>query len=83
MAQITITIPDAVVQRVLTAMCNTYGYQATLPDGTPNPQTQAQFARAQLAAYVKAVVTAYEATQAAEAARVSAANTASSDIAVT
>lgn len=83
MAQITVTIPDAVLPRVLAAFAASYGYQATMPGGAPNPQTQAQFAKQKLADYVKAVVTAYEASQAAEGARTSAVNTANTDIAVT
>lgn len=72
MAQITITVPDAALPRVLAAFATAYGYQATLPDGTANPQTQAQFAKQKLADHVKAVVTTHEANKAAEDARTAA-----------
>lgn len=65
MAVISITVPDAMLPRVVTALTAAGGYSATLPDGTPNPQTPAQFAKAMVAAYVKQVVKTYEAEQSA------------------
>lgn len=53
MATISITIPDASLQRVVDGMCAWHGYSATLPDGTPNSQTKGQFVKARIAAFVK------------------------------
>jgi hypothetical protein len=83
MAQVIVDVPDAVLPRVLDAFAATFGYQATLPSGAPNPQTRAQFAKQRLAAYVKQVTVAYEATRDAEAARQTSTQTANTDIAVT
>jgi hypothetical protein len=83
MAQITISIPDAVLPRVLDAMASAYGYSATLPDGSPNPQSKAQFARQQLANFVKQTVAEQEVRAAVAAASQSAASKAAADIAVT
>lgn len=79
----TLQIPTAAVTRIATAFCATYGYQATLEDGTANPQTPVQFTRQQVAAYIKAIVIAYEATVAAEAARQAAAAEVDSAITLT
>ena len=71
MATITITIPDAVVPRVLAAVCNTYNYD---PAGG---QTQAQFAKQIVAGMLREIVASYEgrqARQAAEEAAVAAGN---------
>jgi len=38
MASITLTVPNTVVSRITNAI----GYSATLPNGSPNPVTQAQ-----------------------------------------
>jgi hypothetical protein len=65
MASITLTIPDAQATRVLNALATQWGYLSVLPDGTANPQTKAQFVKAELARYCKRVVVAYEAAQAA------------------
>lgn len=54
MATISITVPDAVVPRVLDAMADTYTYDPAT-DGT-----KAQFAKKQIAAHVKSIVVAYE-----------------------
>lgn len=51
-------------QRVITALCAVNGYQATLPDGTANPQTPAQFAKACVVAYIRQTVFGYEQSQA-------------------
>ena len=49
MASINLQIPDAVISRVINAICAQQGYQAELvaEDGTTssNPQTKAQFAK--------------------------------------
>lgn len=55
MASITIAVPDAQVQRVLDAFCNTFGYNAAT-DGT-----KASFVRKQMASYAKEITLAYEA----------------------
>ena len=71
MANLTVTVPDGQVQRVLDA----FGYSATIPnpdydpnadppdtDPTtiPNPQTGAQFLRSRLVDHVKRIVREHE-----------------------
>lgn len=68
MAQIVIDIPDAALTRVRDAFAARYGYPPFI-DGVANPQTKAQFAKAQIADFVKQTVSDYEAMRAAEAAR--------------
>ena len=63
MATMTVTIPDAQVPRVTTAVCASGGYQATLPDGSPNPVTQVEFVRQQITGFLKHTVVVYEAKQ--------------------
>lgn len=36
MASITLTIPDAIVQKVLTGFCSTHGYAAQIPSKDNN-----------------------------------------------
>jgi hypothetical protein len=50
MAQITLTIPNAVLQDVLDALAE--GYQPVLPDGSDNPQTRVQFAKEQIRVFI-------------------------------
>lgn len=64
MAQITITIPDAVVQRVLDAFAYRFGY-----DSVPDPKpTKAAFAKQALVSQIRAVTHDYEKMVAAQAA---------------
>lgn len=76
MAQFCITIADADVDRVLTAICANYGYQANLPnpdfdpfqledpDTNPtliaNPETSSQFANRMTRNFLMNHTTAYE-----------------------
>lgn len=88
MAQLTITVPDAQLQRVLDAFKAQYSYQATVPGPTPedppvpNPETVAQFVRRRLRVYVMDVVRAHESLKAAETARAAAANAVDSELAL-
>lgn len=76
MANLTVTIPDTVAQRALDAVCSTYGYDSAT-DGT-----KLQFAKSVVADFVKDVVRAYEANQAAEACRAAAIAKADSEVSV-
>lgn len=58
-ADITITIPDAAVPRVINAMAAVHGYEETI-NGQPNPETKAQFARRMLLKYLRDVTLGYE-----------------------
>lgn len=75
MANITLTIPDAQLARVVSAFSIAYGYQDTIPGATPadppvpNPETRAQFMRRHIMEFVRNTVQAVEANVAAEAAR--------------
>jgi len=82
MASVTITIPDPVVTRVLTAICANHGYQATI-DGSPNPETKAQAVKRYVKEWAMAHVEAYEAKEAAEEARLAAIAAAKNDITIT
>lgn len=66
MATITITIPDPVAQRVITAVSEYFGYAAQIPDpatggSIPNPETRAQFSQRMIRDYLKTIVKNYEA----------------------
>lgn len=74
MANLQITVPDAMVPRITEAFKRQYNYQTTLPDGTANPETENQFLRRMILEYVKGVTGAHEAVGAAETARNNAAN---------
>lgn len=73
MANLTITVPDQHLTRVLNGFAAHHGYKDTLenPDGTtsPNPETKIQFARRIIRRFVLDSVKAYEAPIAAETAR--------------
>lgn len=56
MANIQLTVPDAAIARIRDAFCAEFNYQATLEDGTPNPQNKTEFTRQQIIAYVRQVV---------------------------
>lgn len=77
MASINITIPDAVVSRVLDALSAKWGYDSN------SGLNKAQFARQTLAAYVKATVREYESHQAAVAAKATAQASVDSEITIT
>lgn len=75
MAQITLTIPDAVLTRVITALASTQN---------PNdPTPPAQFAKQRVIQYVKGVVYGYETNLAAQAATVTAGNDVNTNITIT
>ena len=73
MATMTINIPDAVANRVTNGVCARYGYQAVFEDGTPNPETKAQFAKRMVILFIKRAVREAEMEAAAKAAEVEAA----------
>jgi hypothetical protein len=84
MATLSITVPDAIVQRVLNGAAYYNGYQDQVQDGNgnlvPNPMTKVQFVKNIIKTYIKNCVTAYEATHAAEVARQAATDSAQADI---
>lgn len=75
MATMTITIPDAQLNRVRDAFAAAYGYSATVPDPAnpgqtiPNPENKTQFTQRMVRKYMHEVVKGYEATKDAETAR--------------
>ncbi len=71
MATLSITIPDDKLGRVRAAFGVAYGYQDTI-NGSPNPESLAQFTRRRVIEYIKDVVRAHEAQSAADAARIAA-----------
>jgi hypothetical protein len=56
MATLTINIPDAVATRVTNGIAKRFNYKATFEDGTPNPETKAQFARRKVIEFMKRAV---------------------------
>lgn len=70
MANITIPIPDAQMQRVSDAFTKQFGYQDMIPDPNdptktlPNPETKQQFVQRMMRAYIKDIVAGYEGMQA-------------------
>lgn len=64
MAQITITIPNPVLDRVLVGFTNNRGYQATTINSEgqsiPNPVTRAEYSKQQLIQFIKECVISYE-----------------------
>lgn len=80
MASITITIPDSIAQRTLNGFCTHYGYQATLENGTPNPQTKLQFSKAKLIEIIREAVRATEIQVASNQAAATASASVDSDI---
>lgn len=77
MAQITVTIPDAVLPRVLDAFAVRYGWNAA------GGQTKAQFAKAKLIDFTRDVVRLHETATAAETARSAASAGVDTDIVLT
>lgn len=83
MAQISVTIPDELKDRVIDALCGQYGRPETVNvDGVdvPNPTTKNQFAQNIVKSFIKEVVMAYEANKAGEVARKAALNKAKDEI---
>lgn len=68
MANINIVIPDNLLPRVINGIASFYGYQTEI-NGQPNPQTKAQFAKAQLIAHIKHCVKTVETDEAVNLAR--------------
>lgn len=83
MATITITIPDAIAQRVLNGFSQRYGYQPLLENGTANPETKAQFCKRKITEIVKVAVRESEMNTAINAASKAAADAAESEIQMT
>jgi hypothetical protein len=71
-ANIPISIPDNMVQRVQDAFAGSNGYQDTVPDAQgamiPNPETKQAFTQRMIREYVKGVVSGYEGRKANETA---------------
>lgn len=86
MAAISVTIPDALLQRVLDGFAGQYGYAATIPDpnnpssNIPNPQTKAAFTKQRVLEFIQQVVIAWEAKNAGETARIAAVTKAQNEI---
>lgn len=66
----TITVPTDKKTQILNDFCAHEGYQATLEDGTANPETKAEFARKRVLNYIKQSVISYRAQKSAEEARI-------------
>ena len=61
MAQLVYDIPDADLERCVAAYCASYGYQASLADGTPNSESAQAFARRMMSKEVINKVLGFEA----------------------
>lgn len=80
MAQITINIPDNIATRVLNGFAYRFSYSPILEDGSPNPETKAQFAKRKLIEHVKQAVREAEIEQAKNAAGTTAGQSVDNDI---
>jgi hypothetical protein len=80
MAQITITIPDAIASRVINGFAKRYNYSPTLEDGSANPETKSQFAKRKVIEFIKAAVRETEIQDATNAAATTAAASVDTDI---
>lgn len=79
---ISISIDNTQLTRVITAMCASGGYQSTI-NGQPNSQTQAQFTKQMLIIYVMNAVKQVEAQVAVDTARTTAISNIDSQIVIT
>ena len=82
MATFTFEIPDAIVSRVMDAFGASYGYAATLPDGSSNPETLAQFTKRKVISYMREVTIAHERQKAGAAAEKASEDKAKAEIAI-
>ena len=70
MAQIILTIPDALTTRVLAGICGLYGYSTTIPNPVnpeemiQNPETKSEFVRKILLKKIKRDVLEFEGNEA-------------------
>ncbi len=80
MSTITITIPDNITTRVLNGFAKRYNYSPTLENGSPNPETKAQFAKRKLIEYIKQAVREAEIQDAANTAATTAGASVDTDI---
>jgi hypothetical protein len=53
---ITLTLSNAAAVELTTTICEMGGYRATLPDGSQNPQSPAEFAKAYLVTMLRRFV---------------------------
>ena len=60
MPDITFTLTQAQLARLIEAVTVTGGYVARLEDGQPNPETRAQFTRREIREHLQAIVRHYE-----------------------
>lgn len=68
MADITITIPNAQLTRIVDGICNAYNYAQAI-EGVQNPPTKNQFAKTMIIDFVKQTVRNQEGNIAAQTAR--------------
>ena len=61
MAVISVTLSTEAASELVDALCHEFNYTATLLDGTPNPETRAQFARRMHLRWLKDRVKVYRA----------------------
>jgi len=80
MASITLTVPDAIAQRVLDGFASQKGYTGTAPDGTA--ETKAQFLKRKLGEHVREIVLRAEMQAAAAAAGAAAQRKADAEISI-
>lgn len=66
------TYPDGQLNRFRDGVAYGWGYQDTLPDGEPNPETKIQFIDRKLIELFKGLMKNYEGERDAKAARISA-----------
>jgi hypothetical protein len=83
MANITITIPNAIANRVIDGFCKRHGYSSILEDGSINPETKTQFCQRKIREYIKASIKEAEVETAINTAATSAGASTDTDIVLT
>lgn len=80
MTTLTITIPNAITNRVIDGFAKRYNYSPLLENGDPNPETKAQFAKRKVVEFIKQAVREAEIQDAANTAATSAGASADTEI---
>jgi hypothetical protein len=80
MFQITITIQDAIENRVINKFAKRHNYATILEDGSDNPETKRQFMKRLLLEYIKKSIKEVEVQEAVNVAAVSASASVDADI---
>lgn len=82
MANLSFTVPDAALPRLVDAFCGTFGYKEVLVNGQANPLSRQQFTRDQVRVFMQRIVIEWETKEAAALAVETASAKATSEVAI-